>query len=204
MKKIKSFAIVFLVIAAVFLLSNIIRYSVFGTPYKFLKYHLNVSDFLGEFTIWELSDGNGLYIHTITDERDKDNYKHYTVYADDLEVLVDILDDYIYTTGFIDYTAGELKHPKIHMDIPVKTVTNLHQAGRGTVSYGVTYIDIIDDYVVAVHRGIIKEEHICSYPGEGAGFCTMRNGNIPYYCKDPALIEELKNFISGLPQTAKR
>lgn len=175
-------------------------FSVFEVPLTFVWHLLPPGDFLGKFTYEELKDGNNLHIVTFDDNRSKD-YSSFKLGQKSTARLDDILNGHSFKTALIDYSfSGSASRPKNQIafyrydfgDDKNNIVLISHRGG--TVSYGITAVYLLKDRVI-ICREFVGEN---SYFYDEDGFIPMHPSRIPYYCKDPELVAEMRKFVNEI------
>ena len=184
----------------VLILYSAAMFSVLEVPFTFVWHLLPPGDFLGKFTYEELKDGNNLHIVTFDDNRSKD-YSSFKLGQKSTARLDDILNGHSFKTALIDYSfSGSASRPKNQIafyrydfgDDKNNIVLISHRGG--TVSYGITAVYLLKDRVI-ICREFVGEN---SYSYDEYGFVPMHPSRIPYYCKDPELVAEMRKFVNEI------
>lgn len=175
-------------------------FSVLEVPFTFVWHSLPPSDFLGKFTYEELKDGNNLHIVELDDNRSK-NHSSFELSKDNIMRLDDMLSGHSFKTALVDYSfSGSASRPKNQIafyrydfgDDKNNIVLISHRGG--TVSYGITAVYLLKDRVI-ICREFVGEN---SYSYDEDGFIPMHPSMIPYYCKDPELVAEMRKFVNEI------
>lgn len=198
MKKfLKRLTVPICIFLTVLILYSAAMFSVLEVPFTFVWHLLPPGDFLGKFTYEELKDENELNIVTFSDNRIED-YSVFELGKKDVMRLDDMLSGHSFKTALVDYSfSGNATHPKNQAGFCRKyyrsNVVLVHHRG-GTVSYGIVYVYLLKDRVI-ICREFVGEN---SYSYDKDGFVPMHPSMIPYYCKDPELVAEMRKFVNEI------
>ena len=199
-KLLKRLTVPLCIFLTVLMLYSAAMFSVLEVPFTFIWHSLPPSDFLGKFTYDELKDENNLHIVTFDDNRSKD-YSSFKLGQKSTARLDDILNGHSFKTALIDYSfSGSASRPKNQIafyrydfgDDKNNIVLISHRGG--TVSYGITAVYLLKDRVI-ICREFVGEN---SYSYDEYGFVPMHPSMIPYYCKDPELVAEMRKFVNEI------